>query len=116
MQVSFFQVLCGETFHHIKSAYEAKKQGETKIEEVYLEEAYADFLEAARQTTAQQSANNIRTIALQTEQNNEKLLTYLSEKTVAMYVKMQEREKPQLPPLNGEDGMWSFEVPPVKLI
>lgn len=116
MQVSFFQELCGNTFNYIKFAYEAKKRGESDVEKGQLEEAYADFLEAARQETAQESANNIRTIALQSGQNDGTLLTYLSEKTVAMYVRMQRGELPQLPPLNGEGGMYSFQVPPIKLI
>ena len=109
MQVSFFQELCGNTFNYLKAAHKAHGNGDTNTEKVQLEEAYTDFLQAARVETTQRAANGVRAI---TQGQDKQLVTYITAQTMEMYGRMSRKELPHLPPLRGENGMWSLPFDP----
>lgn len=114
MQVEFFDHLCRSTLGFIQAAYKAKGQNDTESEKVQLEEAFVDFSEAGEIRTFQQASTTIRNLAF--EEGNTELVSYVNERIIGLYSKFSRGEQPSLPPLTGENGMWSFKVDPIKEI
>ncbi len=110
MQVEFFNQLCNSTFNFLKAAREAREKKDFNDEHAQLEEAYTDFVEAVHGRTVQQAANTVRSFA----QDN-KMFSYVTEQTMAMYTRIHNGEQPSLPPLTGENGMLSVKVDPIEI-